>query len=274
MSRRVARLVLLGLAAAALPAAAADAPLWELGLGVAGLRLPHYRGAQEARSWLLPVPYAVYRGEILRANRDGVKAMLLDSDLLDFDISLSATAPTRSADEPARQGMPDLKATVEVGPNLNLRLARGSGWKAELRLPVRAAFTLQSDPRHVGWSAMPSLSVDHRVRGWNLGVQAAWVWGNRALNGYFYDVPQAYATAARPAYRADGGQAGWQGTLSLSRRIDNHWVGAYVRTDSMAGSSLQGSPLVQRTRTTGFGFAYSWVLWHSTQRVPDRDEYR
>jgi outer membrane protein len=92
MSRRVARLVLLGLAAAALPAAAADAPLWELGLGVAGLRLPHYRGAQEARSWLLPVPYAVYRGEILRANRDGVKAMLLDSDR---STSTSACRPPR-----------------------------------------------------------------------------------------------------------------------------------------------------------------------------------
>jgi hypothetical protein len=82
----------------------ADAPLWELGLGVAGLRLPHYRGAQESRSWLLPLPYAVYRGEVLRANRDGVKAMLLDSERIDFDISVSATAPTRSADEPVHAG--------------------------------------------------------------------------------------------------------------------------------------------------------------------------
>ena len=63
-----------------LPAAAAELPLWELGLGVAGLSLPHYRGAEKSGRWLLPTPYAVYRGEVLRANRDGVKAMIFDTD--------------------------------------------------------------------------------------------------------------------------------------------------------------------------------------------------
>ena len=66
----------LALAAIAWPARAADLPLWELGLGVAGLSLPHYRGAERSTRWVLPTPYAVYRGEVLRANRDGVKAML------------------------------------------------------------------------------------------------------------------------------------------------------------------------------------------------------
>ena len=88
--------VVFGVACTALSSAHAEGqPLWELGLGVAGLSLPHYRGAEKSTRWLLPVPYAVYRGEVLRANRDGVKAMLIDSERVDFDLSLAATAPSR-----------------------------------------------------------------------------------------------------------------------------------------------------------------------------------
>ena len=202
MTRRLR--MALGAAAllASTPLLAADLPLWELGLGVAGLSLPHYRGAEKSTRWLLPVPYAVYRGEVLRANRDGVKAMLIDSERVDFDLSLAATAPSRSADEPARAGMPDLKGTLEFGPNLNVRLARGPGWKLEARLPVRAAFTLQSSPQSIGWAASPNINGDHRVGDWNIGVQVGALWGSRRLHGYFYDVDPAYATSTRPAYRA------------------------------------------------------------------------
>ena len=56
---RLGLLVAAGLVAAG--AQAADQPLWELGLGVAWVHLPHYRGSDQSRDWLLPVPYAVYR---------------------------------------------------------------------------------------------------------------------------------------------------------------------------------------------------------------------
>lgn len=257
---------------AACPTRAADLPLWELGLGVAGLSLPHYRGAERSARWLLPAPYAVYRGEVLRANRDGVKALLFDTDRVDLDLSLAATAPSRSADEPARAGMADLKGTLEFGPNLNLRLARGPGWKMELRLPVRAAMTLQSSPQAIGWSSAPNLNVDHRLGAWNLGVQAGALWGSRRLHEHFYSVAAADATATRPVYRAQGGYAGWQATVGVSRRDGDRWFGAFVRTDSMAGSVLADSPLVRRTQTATFGIAMSWVLWRSERLVPDRDE--
>ena len=44
---------------------AAERPLWELGVGVGALRLPHYRGSDQSHNFLLPVPYLVYRGQIL-----------------------------------------------------------------------------------------------------------------------------------------------------------------------------------------------------------------
>lgn len=253
---------------------AVERPLWELGLGAAGLSLPHYRGAERSQRWLLPTPWAVYRGEVLRADRDGVKALLLDSERVDFDISLAATAPSRSADEPAREGMADLDGTLEFGPNVNLRLAHGTRWKLEARLPLRAAVTLGSHPRSIGWSAMPNLNLD-LVRGpWNIGLQLGLPWGSRRLHGHFYDVAAADATPTRDAYRSRAGRGGWQSTLGVSRRDGDRWFGAFVRADSVQGAVFADSPLVRRSRSLTFGVAYAWVLWQSDRLVPDRDELR
>jgi outer membrane protein len=199
---RLGLLVAAGLAAAG--AQAADQPLWELGLGAAWVHLPHYRGSDQSRDWLLPVPYAVYRGEILRANRDGARAVLLDSERFDFDISVSAAAPTRSSDNLARSGMADLAPVVEIGPNLNSTLARGAGWKLDLRFPVHAVFTVQSKPQSIGWTASPVINLDLQWAGWNLGVQGGPRWASRRYHGFYYDVGTADATAVRPAYAAQG----------------------------------------------------------------------
>ena len=48
-------------------------PLWEAGLGVAGISFPDYRGADERQYYLLPMPYLVYRGEFLKADRQRVR---------------------------------------------------------------------------------------------------------------------------------------------------------------------------------------------------------
>ena len=258
----------LGLLAAGAAAAADDKPLWELGLGGGGLRLPLYRGSDRAHDWLLPVPYYVYRGEILRADRDGARAVLVEHDRLDVDLSLSASPPAKSRDAPVRQGMPDLDAIVELGPKLNATLARSSDWKLQLRLPVRAAFTVDSHPRGIGWSVAPVLNLDAQLPAFDLGLQAGPLWGDRRLHGYFYDVAPAYATASRPEYHAPGGYAGWQATAALSRRSGRLWMGAYLRVDSVAGAAFEPSPLVTSRTQWGGGFALAWVFASSPTLVP------
>lgn len=257
------------LALQAIAPARADAPLWELGLGVAALRMPHYRGAAQSRDWVLPLPYAVYRGEILRADREGARAVFVDTGRFEVDVSAAASAPTDSRDDEARRGMPDLDPTVEFGPSANLTLARGAGWTLKARLPLRAAFTLRGSSRHVGWSATPNLSFDREWRGWNLGAQAAVLAGDRRLHGYFYDVAPADATAERPAYRARAGGAGWQATLGASRRFDSIWFGAFVRADSVRGAAFAASPLVRRRDNVMAGFGVSWVFAASERRVSE-----
>lgn len=268
--RRRAAVAVAVLAAAA-PLAQADQPLWEAGVGVGVLRLPHYRGSDQSHTWVLPVPYFVYRGEFLRADREGARAVLLDAERLDVDISLAATAPTRSRDNRARAGMPDLSPTFEIGPNVNYTLARGAQWKLQARSPVRAAFTLESGPDMIGWLATPNLNLDLRVQGWNVGVLTGPVFGTRRMNGYFYDVAPEFATASRPAYRAPGGYAGWRLVSGVSRRIGDFWLGAFVAGDSVDGARFDDSPLVRKRGTLAFGVALSWVFAQSGQRVTRED---
>ncbi len=257
----------------AAPALAQDRPLWELGIGAAALRLPHYRGADQMHNWLLPVPYVVYRGEIFKADREGARAVLVESDRFDVDLSLAASPPTRSSDNRARAGMADLAPTIEFGPNMSWTAGRGEGWKLDLRAPVRAVMTLQSSPRWIGWASTPTLNLDTRaaIPGWNLGLQAGPVFGSRRFHAYYYDVAPSEAISGRPAYRSAGGFAGTQFTTALSRRFESTWLGLYARFDTLSGAVFEASPLVRQQQQFSVGIALSWIFATSTRTVPSPD---
>lgn len=266
-----ALLLALGSCAAVAAPASTTQPLWELGVGLAWVHLPHYRGSDQSRDWLLPVPYGVYRGKIFRATRDGARAVLLDSERFDFDVSLSGSAPTRSASNRAREGMADLPATVEIGPNLNTTLARGEGWKLDLRMPLHAVFTVQGHARAVGATFSPVINLDTLVAGWNIGLQGGPRWASGRYHGFFYNVAAADATALRPAYSAGGGHAGWRLTTGASRRLGPWWVGAFVRADRLDGAVFADSPLVKQRHNLTYGLAASWVFKMSDERVARQD---
>jgi MipA family protein len=248
----------------------AGLPLWEFGLGLGGLSVPQYRGADQNLRWVLPVPYFVYRGDFFRSDRDGTRAVLLDTESFDFDISVDGSPPVKSKDSRARTGMTDLAATLEVGPNVNVTLGRGPGWKLDLRVPLRAAFTVQSKPQHIGWTLMPVLNLDVDVQGWNIGLQGGPLAADRRFHGYFYDVPAALANAERPAYSARAGYAGWGATTSASRRVGDWWMAAFARVDNVSGATFEASPLVKQRSNFTVGFAVSWVFKTSETRVPPR----
>jgi MipA family protein len=249
-------------------------PLWELGLGVAGLRLPDYRGSDQYRGYVLPLPYIVYRGTWFKADKDGARAQLFTSPRVKVDLSVAGSTPTRK-DNRAREGMPNLKATGEVGPNLNVTLAQSvrDGWKLDLRLPLRVAFTVERSPRFIGTTFSPNLNLDiGGVAGaWNLGLLSGPVFADRKYHEHFYGVDSAYANADRPAYQAHGGYAGWQALAATSRRFGNTWVGAFLRYDTLRGATFDDSPLVRRNSALTMGFGISWILKTSSELVTATD---
>lgn len=254
-------------------AATEQVPLWEVGAGVAFLAVPAYRGSDKTHNFVLPTPFVTYHGDFLKADRHGVRGLLFETDRIDLTISTSASPPTQSDDIPARAGMPNLRPTVEIGPEIDLTLWRGEGQISflKLRLPVRQAFTVGGQPRDIGVIFSPNLNADISApfgqSGWTLGFLTGPVFATARQNAYFYGVDADYATAARPAYEARGGYGGWQFLASVSKRYTHTWVGAYIRQDTLAGAVFNDSPLVAQRNYASAGVAISWIFDRSTAMV-------
>lgn len=271
---RRARAAVAALTLAALPAAAAEQPLWEAGLGVAGLHFPDYRGSSRSRTYALPAPYFVYRGDFFKADRHGVRGIFFKTDRVDVNMSVGASLPVASSENPEREGMPDLKPSFELGPSLDVTLWRSAdrAAKVDLRLPVRGAVTVESDPRFVGVQFFPHANLDvagpFGHSGWNLGMLAGPVFTDARYNRHYYGVEPRHATAARAAYRPEGGYAGMQFIAALSKRFPGFWAGGFVRYDTLRSARFIDSPLVTSKRYVAAGFGISWIFAESSRRVP------
>jgi len=261
-------------AAGLLPCTSARAdeqPLWELGLGPAMLWLRDYRGASSSHAYPLPLVYFVYRGKYLRSDRDGIRGKIFDQRLVELHISLSATPPVRNA--AARSGMPGLRSTVEIGPELDVRLWRSAQERVKLDFltAARSAITIEAKPKAVGWILDPHLTLDIAspggLTGWKLGLLTGPLFTTRHYNDYYYTVAPQYATEARPAYEASAGFAGTQMVMSLTKRFPRYWTGAYVRYDTLSGASFADSPLVKRNSYWSAGFAVAWMIGRSSHLV-------
>ena len=274
LHRRLIPLTTLLVAAmAAGHASAIDKPLWELGIGISALSFPDYRGSDESSLYAIPFPYLVYRGTFLKADRNGIRGTFFDSDRIELNLSVGASPPVNSSDNKARQGMPDLEPTVEIGPSLDLNLWRTHDrrYKLDLRLPVRTAVTVKGGMDNIGWVFSPRLNLDISdvggITGWNLGLLAGPMYGSQRNHDYFYSVAPQYATADRPAFDAKGGYAGSQFLMSLSKRYPKYWLGAFARWDSLKGAVFVDSPLVKRDDYFAAGVAIAWMLGESSTRV-------
>jgi outer membrane scaffolding protein for murein synthesis (MipA/OmpV family) len=262
--------------AAPLPSAFTERlPRWEAGFGAGLVQLPHYRGSEQSHRWAVPVPYFIYRGDFLRADRGGARAVLMDGDRVDFDLSLGASPPVQSEDNRARAGMDDLAPTLEIGPKLNIRLGEGRvdgrPWRLVLRLPVRAALALDGGVRDAGFTLEPVLNLDVKTAWGNVGVLGGPLWGSRRWHQFNYGVGAADATATRPAYEASSGFAGWQATVGVSRRFGPVWAGAFWRFDHLGGAAFADSPLRTARQHSSLGLAFAYVFAQSEDRVQTQD---
>lgn len=254
---------------------AEEKPLWEAGLGIGGLLFPDYRGSDQIRTYPVPVPYFQYRGEFLKADREGVRGRLFDREYVELSISVSATIPVSSEHNDARRGMPDLDPTFEVGPSLDLHL-----WKSpdgftqlDLIMPLRVPVTIDDSPKAIGWLFSPRLNLDieNVVRsGWDFGVGVGPIFADHKYHEFFYSVAPQYANAERPAYEAHGGYSGTHVLTSLSKRFPGYWVGAYVRYDSLSSATFADSPLVKTSGYFAGGIGIAWMIGQSKKMVTEQ----
>lgn len=274
----------LALSAAVCPALAhaEQKPLWEAGLGVGAVAFPDYRGSDQSNVYPLPLPYFVYRGKFLKADREGLRGELFDRRYLELSLSMNATIPVSSEDNTAREGMPNLRPTLEFGPSLDVHLWRSprQDMKLDLVMPLRLPITLESSPQTLGWNFAPRLNLDIAdvggLPGWNFGIGGGPLFGAAEFHEYFYSVAPRFATDRRPAYDARGGYSGTHLLTAISKRFPGYWVGAYLRYDNLHNAAFEDSPLVRRQNYVTGGIGIAWMIGKSKRMVEvasdERDE--
>jgi len=237
-----------------LPLLAAEAdqpgrPLWEVGAGLVVMSLPDYIGSQRQRNYLLPYPYVIYRGERIRLDRDGLRGILLEKRRVELDFSVGGALPVNSDDNPKREGMPNLDAALEIGPSLKWSLYSQPGQRLRFELPLRALLTVNwRSLAHEGWVLQPRLAFDSYDL-WGSGLEIDLKLGvnfnDQAYNNYYYGVAQSYATAERPAYRAEAGYGGANASVVVGRHWGDWFAYAFVRYDNLLYAEFEESPLVE-----------------------------
>lgn len=247
-------------------------PLWEIG-GVGLLSSQQaYPGAAEQVSRGLALPYLIYRGKFLRADRGSAGLRAFKTDDMELDIGFAGSFGSRSSEVQARQGMPDLGTLVQFGPRLKWQVGSGPGngrWRLEL--PLRGVFDLNSGLGYKGAAFEPELVFERQADGgWSYSTSVSAIWGNQRLGDTFYGVAPSYATTERPAYQASSGRIAWRLAASVSHKLTPKLrVFGFARADSVAGAANEASPLVQKTTgsTVGLVLAYTWQ--QSTERAVD-----
>ena len=249
-------------------------PVWELALGVGLLDIPDYRGSNQSRFYTLPYPYIVYRGDIIGVDRQTIYGKIFKTDRVLLDLSYYGSVPVDSDKNDARAGMPDLDGTFEVGPALDILLAEGreNQWALKLLLPVRSVFSTDfSSISYEGLLISPRLSFEKvdiiPDTGVAAGISAGPVFANAGYHDYYYTVEPAFATQARPAYKAGGGYSGSEITISLSKSYKRMKITAFTRADVLNGTVFEDSPLVKTKTSIISGISISWVFFKSARTV-------
>ena len=262
--KRLAWLLMLGAGSASAQEAQ---PLWEAGVAAFGVSTPAYPGSSDRSSRLLPLPFLIYRGEVLRSDQGGIGARLFKSDRVEFDIGFSGALPAHSKDVAARVGMPDLNTLIEFGPRVKIVLAQPTATsRVRLELPLRAVMEINGGVRRQGTTFEPKLSYEMRGADprWGYDVSVAAVFGDRRLHRYFYEVAPAFATASRPAYQADAGLVLTRVGLSATYKFNEDVrLFGFVREESYRGAANVDSPLSRRSSGASVGAGFTWTLGRS-----------
>lgn len=246
------------------PGDAGPQPLWEVGTVGVGVSQQAYPGADAQIRRALVLPYFLYRGEVVRADRDTTGLRAIKTDTFELDVGVAGAFGSSSDKIEARRGMPDLGTLIEFGPRLRWKLGAGPGggeWRAVL--PLRGVFDLSDQGATRGLSLEPELQFRRRANaGWTYSATVGAIFANPRLARTFYEVAPVYATADRPAYEAQAGLVAWRLGAFASRKLSPDWrVFGFARLDTVAGAANRDSPLVRRDTgfTAGVGVAYTWL---------------
>ncbi|GHA14545.1 hypothetical protein GCM10008090_25430 [Arenicella chitinivorans] len=265
-------LLLLAMLGMSMSTTAKQLPLWELGLGLGGLHQPYYIGTKQQRNLIFPVPVPIYRGDVLKSDEAGVRALLLNNDRAKLEMSLDFNLAVDSDDVDLRAGMPDIDSRLQIGPSLELKLAESDFDQWQLNLPIRANFGIgEQGIDESGFTFAPNITYfrnfEWREQPWRAGVALGPQFGTRDYQNVYYGVASEFATDDRPEYAASSGYSGSRLLMTLrSKNQDRLWVW-FLRYENISGASFEDSPLVETTDGLSLGIIYSRFIFKSKRLI-------
>lgn len=248
-------------------------PLWEAGLFGLGYTQPAYPGADDRVSRALGLPYVIYRGRYLRAERGSVGLRAFKTPRTELDVGFAASLGSHSSDIAARRGMADLGTMIEFGPRLKINLGDVSSGRSDSRLqfPLRAVIDVSHGFISRGIAFEPQWVTDTRLPGrWFVSTSLGAMFGDKKLGDTFYAVAPGEATATRASYTAGSGlialRAGLLAAHTLTPGVRLFFL---MRIESLAGAANRDSPLVRRDTGWAAGVGLSRELARSERRTEE-----
>jgi MipA family protein len=246
-------------------AAQSKLPLWEAGVLGFHIHQLAYPGSDQQIGRSFVLPYFIYRGELLRAERDNVGLRAFKTDTLELDIGFAAALGSSDDDLKVRQGMADLGSLIEAGPRLRWKLHQyDNGTSIRADFPLRAVLDLSDSLNYSGISFEPTLFAEHISADnsfYRVSVSA--LIGNETLTDYFYQVKADEVMANRPQFDAKGGLMTLRSSVSVAKRWSSKWRSfGFARYEWLQGAVNANSPLVvkQGGWSFGVGLTYIWAV--------------
>lgn len=237
----------------------------EAGVALVAQASADYRGSTHYQPYALPLPYFIYQGPVLKADKDGVRGDFWATHRFEFNISVGGSLNGNSDNNELRQGMHKLDSAFEFGPSFNINISGegfNDGWVA--RFPLRGVFTVGSGGiDYIGMLFNPRLTwrVPSSFYGWRTSFNVGLLFADRRYHGYYYDVDPEQVTENREFYRSSSGYSGAFTQLSFYKRIDKWRIGASLRYDHLGGVSFDDSPLVETDHYGSISVGVVRTLW-------------
>ena len=240
-------------------------PKFEFGVITAGQYLREYRGSKATELKGIVAPYFLYRGDLIKIDRQGARAEFFKSDRFEFKVSGEASLSGGGSDSERREGMPELDSAFELGPSFNINLTGENFSRGlELNFPIRAVFTFDSfDVTQRGFTFNPKFTYKFpkSFKGWAAKAQVGALYGSQNYHGYYYDVAPEFVTSWRPEYSADSGFSGSYFRATLRKRSKSFFYAVSLRYDNLSGAVFEDSPLVETKDYFSLGFAFAYIFW-------------
>ncbi|MEC9375541.1 MAG: MipA/OmpV family protein [Pseudomonadota bacterium] len=256
-------------------------PLWEVKFATFTGYGPSYPGSKESQFDFVPLPFPIYRGEILRIGDETgkpISARLLESSRFRLDLDFGMNFSVDSEDIDARSGMPDLDILLEAGPELEIKLsdsfAKGN---LVLALQTRGAWSFDefnSTSRGVIGSTELQYKKMLRDSGSEFKIRVTPSWANKDYMNFFYGVDEEYESSFRKPYSAKSGYLGTRISMSLKKPLSDKLefrTGASIGLYN--GAANDGSPLFTDKKTYSGYIALFWSFWESNRQAP-RIQYK